>query len=119
MSRVPRWPVLAALVAALAYFGAVAGAQPRPLGKATVGLGVAKTFSFLPAYVAQDLGTWKKRGLDVEIVPFAGDARLQQGIAAGSVDFALGGVAGSLIAGRLATAMGGARSTRGWSGSCC
>jgi NitT/TauT family transport system substrate-binding protein len=98
MLRVRRSLCLGILLAGLACFGAGAAAQPRPLGKVTVGLGVAKTFSFLPAYVAEDLGTWKKRGLEVEIVAFAGDARLQQGIAAGSVDFALGGVAGSLIA---------------------
>jgi ABC-type nitrate/sulfonate/bicarbonate transport system substrate-binding protein len=76
MLRVRRSLCLGILLAGLACFGAGAAAQPRPLGKVTVGLGVAKTFSFLPAYVAEDLGTWKKRGLEVEIVAFAGDARL-------------------------------------------
>lgn len=98
MSRV-RGSLASVLTLAAVLCAAVeAPAQPKPLGKVTVGLGVAKTFTFLPAYVAEDLGAWKKRGLEVEIVPFAGDAKLQQGFAAGSVDFALGGVAGSLVA---------------------
>lgn len=98
MSRM-RWS-LASVLAAAVLVGSptLVATQPKPLGKVTVGLGVAKTFTFLPAYVAEDLGAWKKRGLEVEIVPFAGDAKLQQGFAAGSVDFALGGVAGSLVA---------------------
>ncbi len=97
MSRT-RWALAFWLVVATVAGTAPAAAQPKPLGKITVGLGVAKTFSFLPAYVAEDLGTWKKRGLEVEVVPFAGDAKLQQGFAAGAVDVALGGVAGSLVA---------------------
>jgi NitT/TauT family transport system substrate-binding protein len=94
------WWSWAGVLTAVVLAGSLtlAAAQPKPLGKVTVGLGVAKTFTFLPAYVAEDLGAWKKRGLEVEIVPFAGDAKLQQGFAAGSVDFALGGVAGSLVA---------------------
>ncbi len=90
MSRV-RGSLASVLTLAAVLCAAVeAPAQPKPLGKVTVGLGVAKTFTFLPAYVAEDLGAWKKRGLEVEIVPFAGDAKLQQGFAAGSVDFEAG-----------------------------
>ena len=85
--------VMGALVA-----DAPAQAPPKPLGKMTVGISVAKTFTFLPAYAALDLGTWKKRGLEAEVIPFGGDAKLQQAFAAGSVDVALGGVAGSFVA---------------------
>jgi NitT/TauT family transport system substrate-binding protein len=75
-----------------------AGAQPRSLGKVTLGLSVAKTFEFLPAYAAEDLGTWKKRGLEVAIVAFPGDARLQQAFAAGSIEFGLGSATGAYAA---------------------
>jgi ABC-type nitrate/sulfonate/bicarbonate transport system substrate-binding protein len=88
-------PVLAVLlVLALA---APAAAQSS-LGKVTLGLSVAKTFEFLPAHAADDLGTWKKRGLDVTIVAFPGDARLQQAFAAGAIEFGLGSASGSLAA---------------------
>ena len=73
-------------------------AQPKPLGKVTLGLSVAKTFEFLPAYAAEDLGTWKKRGLEVAIVTFPGDARLQQAFAASAVDLGLGSASGALSA---------------------
>jgi NitT/TauT family transport system substrate-binding protein len=75
-----------------------AGAQPKSLGKVTLGLSVAKTFEFLPAYAAEDLGTWKKRGLEVAIVAFPGDARLQQAFAADSIEFGLGSATGAIIA---------------------
>ena len=71
---------------------------PKPIGKVTLGLSVAKTFEFLPAYAAEDLGTWKKRGLDVSIVSFPGDARLQQAFAADGVEFGLGSASGALAA---------------------
>jgi len=57
--------------------------------KAVVGLSVAKTFEFMPAQIGVDLGVWKKRGLDVELVTFRGDAELQQATVAGSVEFGL------------------------------
>ena len=46
----------------------------------------------------RSLGTWTKRGLEVSIVAFPGDARLQQAFAAGSVDFGLGSASGALAA---------------------
>jgi len=74
------------------------GQGAKALGKVTLGLSIAKTFEFLPAYAAEDLGTWKKRGLDVSIVSFPGDARLQQAFAADSVEFGLGSASGALAA---------------------
>jgi NitT/TauT family transport system substrate-binding protein len=91
----------AGMVLALLLVGSasgLAGAQPKPLGKVTLGLSIAKTFEFLPAYAAEDLGTWKKRGLDVTIVAFPGDARLQQAFAAGSIEFGLGSATGAYAA---------------------
>lgn len=93
--------MMAALAVVLVLAGGVAGpagAQPKALGKVTLGLSVAKTFEFLPAYAAEDLGTWKKRGLEVAIVAFPGDARLQQAFAAGSIEFGLGSATGAYAA---------------------
>ncbi len=89
--------VLAAVasIVALAHHGQT---QPKSLGKISFGLSIAKTFEFLPAHAADDLGTWKKRGLEVEIVAFPGDARLQQAFAAGSVDVGAGSASGGLSA---------------------
>jgi ABC-type nitrate/sulfonate/bicarbonate transport system substrate-binding protein len=63
--------------------------------KAVVGLSVAKTFEFMPVNIGKELGFWKKRGIDVEIVTFRGDSDLQQAMAAGSVDFGLGSGVGA------------------------
>jgi len=90
--------VALALTLALPAAGAGPAAAQPSLGKVTLGLSVAKTFEFLPAYAAEDLGTWKKRGLDVALVSFPGDARLQQAFAAGGVEFGLGSASGALAA---------------------
>jgi len=89
---------LATLVVAFVLAGPAAAQAPKPLGKITLGLSIAKTFEFLPAYAAEDLGTWKKRGLEVSIVAFPGDAKLQQAFAAGSIEVGLGSASGSLAA---------------------
>jgi len=65
MSRM-RWS-LASVLAAAVLVGSptLVATQPKPLGKVTVGLGVAKTFTFLPAYVAEDLGSHLIAGVGV------------------------------------------------------
>ncbi len=75
-----------------------APAASQNLGKITVGLAVAKTFEFLPAYAAEEMGVWKRRGLDVEITTFAGDARLMQAFAAGGADVGLTAISGLVSA---------------------
>lgn len=90
--------VVAAVVSLVVGLTVGVGAQPKPLGKVTLGLSIAKTFEFLPAHAAEDLGTWKKRGLEVSIVAFPGDAKLQQAFAAGAVEFGLGSASGALSA---------------------
>jgi ABC-type nitrate/sulfonate/bicarbonate transport system substrate-binding protein len=62
---------LVTAVACLLWVGHGVG-QPSSLGKITLGLAVSDTFEYLPAHAAEDLGTWKKRGLDVTIVAFPG-----------------------------------------------
>ena len=58
--------------------------------KVRVGKAVPEAFSFVPLDVGMQKGFFKKRGLDVESIAFAGDAKMQQAAAADSLDFLLG-----------------------------
>ncbi len=55
-----------------------------------VGKAVPEAFSFVPLDVAVQKGFFKKYGLDVQSIAFAGDAKLQQAMAADGIDLALG-----------------------------
>ena len=55
-----------------------------------VGKAVPEAFSFVPLDVGIQKGFFKKNGLDVQSIAFAGDAKLQQAMAAGSIDLGLG-----------------------------
>jgi ABC-type nitrate/sulfonate/bicarbonate transport system substrate-binding protein len=50
----------------------------------------AVAFSFVPTNVGQEVGIFARNGLDIRITGFAGDARLQQAMAADAVDVGLG-----------------------------
>ena len=50
----------------------------------------AVAFSFVPTNVGKETGIFAKNGLDVQIIGFAGDAKLQQAMAANAVDVGLG-----------------------------
>lgn len=58
--------------------------------KLRVGKAVPEAFSFVPLDVGIQKGFFKKHGLDVESISFAGDAKLQQAMAADGIDLALG-----------------------------
>ena len=58
--------------------------------KVRVGKSVSQPFAFAPVEIGTAEGIWAKHDLDVETVIFAGDAKLQQGMVANSVDFGLG-----------------------------
>jgi NitT/TauT family transport system substrate-binding protein len=73
-----------ALVAAATLTTATAQTPVR------VGKAVAEAFSFVPLDIGIRKGFFKKRGLDVESIAFAGDAKMQQAAAAGSIEFLLG-----------------------------
>ena len=79
----------AAVGAALVLLACDGGAAAQT--KIRVGKAQAQQFAFVPVDVGIELGIFKKHGLDIEIANFAGDAKLLQGLAAGSVDIALGG----------------------------
>ena len=79
-----------AVFAALAALAAMMAA-PSPAAADTLRVGKAgrEAFSFVPVDVGAEAGIFKKHGLDLEISSFGGEARLQQGMAADSVDIGL------------------------------
>jgi NitT/TauT family transport system substrate-binding protein len=50
----------------------------------------AVAFSFVPTNVGKEVGIFAQNGLDIQISGFAGDAKLQQAMAADAVDVGLG-----------------------------
>jgi ABC-type nitrate/sulfonate/bicarbonate transport system substrate-binding protein len=69
---------------ALAAFDAAAADKVR------VGKAVPFAYTFTPMEVGLDAGIWAKYGIEPEISGFGGDARMQQALTAGSIDFGLG-----------------------------
>jgi ABC-type nitrate/sulfonate/bicarbonate transport system substrate-binding protein len=85
--RTPFAAWLSALViGTLAMPAAPAGAAE----KLRVGKAVGEAFSFVPIEIGMRKGIFARHGLDVESIVFAGDARMQQAMAADSIDIALG-----------------------------
>src|SRR6516164_10201243 len=76
----------AALVAAILGLSPAAGAESQ----LRVGKAVPEAFSFVPLDVGIQKGFFKKRGLDIQSIAFVGDAKMQQAMAADSIDVALG-----------------------------
>ncbi len=78
---------LALLVAgALAALTVVAQAQT----KVRVGQPQAGTFQFVPLQVGTEAGIFKRHGVELEVISFGGGPRVQQALAAGSIDIAIG-----------------------------
>jgi ABC-type nitrate/sulfonate/bicarbonate transport system substrate-binding protein len=63
-----------------------------------VGKAVSSAFTFVPLDIGNREGIFAKYGLKVEIIDFTGDAKLQQGLTAGSIDFGLGSGPGMAFA---------------------
>src|SRR5690348_11005273 len=79
----------------------VAAATLRPVDAAEtvhVGKAVAEAFTFTPLDIGDREGIFAKYGLDVKIVNFTGDAKLQQGLVSSSIDFGLGSGPGMAFA---------------------
>lgn len=74
----------AVLIASAAVSSAAAADKVR------VGKSVTQPFAFAPIEVGLEKGIWARHGLELEVPIFAGDAKLQQAMVAGSVDFGLG-----------------------------
>ena len=79
--------LIALAAAALTLTCGAAGAQT----KLRVGKAQPNQFAFVPADIGVEAGIFKKRGLDIEISSFGGDARMMQALAADGIDIALGG----------------------------
>jgi ABC-type nitrate/sulfonate/bicarbonate transport system substrate-binding protein len=76
------------LVLAAAQFGAAA-TDARAQDTLRVGRAIANSWSFIPLDVGMAAGIFAKHGLAIESVSFTGSARLQQGMAAKSIDIGL------------------------------
>src|SRR4051812_16414800 len=79
--------LIALIAASLMLACQMAGAQT----KLRVGKAQPNQFAFVPADIGVESGIFKKRGLDVEISAFGGDAKMMQALAADGIDIALGG----------------------------
>lgn len=63
---------------------------PVQAEKLRVGKAVPEAFSFVPLDVGMRKAMFQKLGLEIESIAFAGDARMQQAMAADSIEIALG-----------------------------
>jgi NitT/TauT family transport system substrate-binding protein len=78
-------------LAALLFLAVIGSASAASAAdKVRVGKSVSQPFAFAPVEIGTAEDIWAKHDLDVETVIFAGDAKLQQGLVANSVDFGLG-----------------------------
>jgi ABC-type nitrate/sulfonate/bicarbonate transport system substrate-binding protein len=62
------------------------------LAQTTVRLGQPQvgTFQFVPLQVGSEAGIFKKHGIDLEVISFGGGPRVQQALAANSIDIGIG-----------------------------
>jgi NitT/TauT family transport system substrate-binding protein len=74
-----------ALLATLLLVTSASAAEKLKVGKA-----VPEAFSFVPLDIGIKKGFFQKYGVEPESIAFAGDAKMQQAMAAGSIDLALG-----------------------------
>jgi len=77
-----------AAAAALAF--ALCAGPALALDKISVGKSVATSFTFAPLEIGNEFGIWREENLELTISAFAGDARMQQALTAGTIDFGLG-----------------------------
>ncbi len=86
-----KWPVrLARLLCAVAASFCVATGTAPAQDTLRVGRAIANSWSFVPLDVGIEAGIFARHGLAIERVAFTGSARLQQGLAAQSIDIGLG-----------------------------
>ncbi len=79
-----------ALIAGASIVLGAAPTQAQQLTKLRIAKSVTTSFPFAGLEIGVEQGIWKSEGIDAEIVSFAGDARMQQAFAAGSIDVGLG-----------------------------
>jgi NitT/TauT family transport system substrate-binding protein len=91
------------LIAAAVLFGASAASANDLI---RVGKAQVTAWTFLPVDVGVAEGYFAKQGLDVESASLGGDAKVQQALAAGSIDFGLGSGPGMAFAAKGSPAIG-------------
>jgi NitT/TauT family transport system substrate-binding protein len=90
--------VLSSMAAFLFALGAAAVSPPAfAETQLTVGTAHATADAELPATVGVELGIFKKHGLDIKLADLGGDARVIQGMTAGSIDIGVGGGSGMAL----------------------
>jgi NitT/TauT family transport system substrate-binding protein len=96
--------IAAAIIASLSFWPGVASAQDV----VKVAKAVPNPLAFAVLDIGNDLGIWAKRGLKLEIMSLSGDAKMQQAMVAGDIDFGLGSgpAMGFLAKGVPATVVG-------------
>lgn len=75
---------------ALAAWLALSVSSAPAAEKLRVGKSVPQAFSFVPLDVGVKNGIFKKNGLEIEASAFGGDAKMQQALAADSIDIGIG-----------------------------
>jgi len=79
------------MVAALLFAGQLFSTPPASAAEALrVAKSVPQAFSFVPLDVGMQNGIFKRNGLDIEASAFSGDAKMQQAMAADSIDVGIG-----------------------------
>jgi NitT/TauT family transport system substrate-binding protein len=92
-----------ALLAAAALLGVSAAHANDPIH---VGKAQGTAWTFLPVDIGIEQGFFAKQGLDVDSADLGGDAKVQQALAAGSIDFGLGSGPGMAFAAKGSLAIG-------------
>src|ERR1700761_1965846 len=85
-----------ALTAAVALL--TAAAPSRANDKLRVGKAINVIWAMVPVDIGVQKGIFDKYGLDVEITTMSGDAKLQQGLVANSLDIGLAGGTSLVVA---------------------
>lgn len=96
--------VAVVLIASLSFWPRVASAQDV----VKVAKAVPNPLAFAVLDIGNDVGTWARQGLKLEIMSSSGDAKMQQAMVAGDIDFGLGSgpAMGFLAKGVPATVVG-------------
>ncbi|HUK61395.1 MAG TPA: ABC transporter substrate-binding protein [Stellaceae bacterium] len=91
-------PIGRCLLAAMAFLCAAAAPVWAAQQQVSVGKAVGEAWTFLPLDIGQRYGIFARYGLDLNIIVFQGDAKLQQGLASNSISFGLGSGPGMAFA---------------------
>jgi NitT/TauT family transport system substrate-binding protein len=74
----------------LAPFVLLSARQAFALDRIRFGKSVPNSFAFATAEIGTDAKIWEQEGLEIAVSAFRGDAQMQQALAAGAVDVAVG-----------------------------